>query len=51
MNAPRRLRLIVLCPHFAPDIAPTGVVMTRIVEELAERGHELHVITAAPWYR
>lgn len=47
----RPLRLVVLCPHFAPDIAPTGVVMTRIVEELARRGHELHVVTALPWYR
>jgi colanic acid biosynthesis glycosyl transferase WcaI len=51
MSAYRPLRLIVLCPHFGPDIAPTGVVMTRIVEELARRGHELHVITALPWYR
>lgn len=51
MSSTRPLRLIVLCPHFAPDIAPTGVVMTRIVEELARRGHELHVITAVPWYR
>lgn len=42
---------MVLCPHFAPDLAPTGVVMTRIVTELAARGHELHVITALPWYR
>ena len=25
------LRLVVLCPHFEPDMAPTGVVMTRIV--------------------
>lgn len=45
------LRLIVLCPHFAPDIAPTGVVMTRIVHELALLGHELHVVTSLPWYR
>ena len=42
---------MVLCPHFAPDLAPTGVVMTRIVSELAARGHELHVVTALPWYR
>ncbi|MFM8835751.1 MAG: hypothetical protein ACKOFM_02695 [Actinomycetota bacterium] len=35
--ASRKLRLIVLCPHFGPDIAPTGVVMTRIVRELAAR--------------
>jgi colanic acid biosynthesis glycosyl transferase WcaI len=47
----RPLRLVVVCPHFEPDIAPTGAVMTRIVHELADRGHELHVITALPWYR
>ena len=45
------LRIAVLCPHFAPDTAPTGVVMTRIVTELAALGHELHVVTALPWYR
>lgn len=47
----RKLRLVVLCPHFAPDIAPTGAVMTRIVHELAALGHELHVVTSLPWYR
>lgn len=47
----RRQRLVVLCPHFEPDTAPTGHVMTRIVHELAVRGHELHVVTALPWYR
>lgn len=50
MNADR-LRIAVLCPHFAPDTAPTGEVMTRIVTELAALGHELHVTTALPWYR
>jgi len=45
------LRLAVLCPHFAPDTAPTGEVITRIVHELAALGHELHIITALPWYR
>ena len=48
---PRRLRIAILCPHFEPDTAPTGVVMTRIVGELAELGHEMHVVTALPWYR
>ncbi len=47
----RRLRLAVLCPHFEPDTAPTGAVITRIVHELAALGHEVHVITALPWYR
>ncbi len=40
----------MLCPHFEPDTAPTGTVMTRIVRELAELGHELHVVTSLPWY-
>ena len=47
----RPLRIAVLCPHFAPDTAPTGEVITRIVLELAALGHELHVVTALPWYR
>jgi colanic acid biosynthesis glycosyl transferase WcaI len=45
------LRIVVLCPHFDPDTAPTGRVMSRIVHELAARGHELHVVTSLPWYR
>jgi colanic acid biosynthesis glycosyl transferase WcaI len=47
----RSLRIAVLCPHFAPDTAPTGEVMTRIVTELVGLGHEVHVVTALPWYR
>lgn len=43
--------IVVLCPHYAPDNAPTGTVMTRIVEELVERGHRVHVVTSLPWYR
>jgi colanic acid biosynthesis glycosyl transferase WcaI len=46
-----RLVIIVLCPHFEPDTAPTGAVMTRIVHELVGRGHEIHVVTSLPWYR
>ena len=45
------MRLVVLAPHFAPDTAPTGRVMTRIVDELARRGHRIDVVTALPWYR
>lgn len=45
------MKIVVLCPHFVPDTAPTGTVMTRIVDELARRGHELHVVTSFPWYR
>ena len=45
------MNLVVLCPHFAPDVAPTGEVMSRIAMELVERGHRLHVVTALPWYQ
>lgn len=47
----RRRPVIVLCPHFAPDTAPTGTVMTQIVDELVSLGHEVHVVTSLPWYR
>ena len=45
------MKLLVVTPHFTPDIAPTGVVVTRIVDELTRRGHRIEVITALPWYR
>ena len=45
------MRLLVLCPHYEPDVAPTGEVMTAIVSELARRGHEIRVVTSLPWYR
>ncbi len=45
------MKLLVFCPHFAPDVAPTGEVMTSIAKALTDRGHQLHVVTALPWYR
>jgi colanic acid biosynthesis glycosyl transferase WcaI len=47
----RIVNVLVICPHYAPDEAPTGEVMTSIVDGLAARGHRLHVVTALPWYR
>jgi colanic acid biosynthesis glycosyl transferase WcaI len=44
------MNILVLCPHFRPDVAPTGEVMTRIADELVGRGHRMHVVTALPWY-
>ena len=45
------MKIQVLCPHFEPDSAPTGEFMTAIVKHLGARGHEIHVVTALPWYR
>ncbi len=46
------MRLLVLCPHFTPDLhAATGEVMTKLVEGLAARGHRITVVTSLPWYK
>ncbi len=45
------VNLTVIAPHFTPDVAPTGEVMTSIAEHLVARGHRLHVVTSLPWYR
>jgi colanic acid biosynthesis glycosyl transferase WcaI len=44
------MNLLVICPHYAPDVAPTGEVMTSIATELIKRGHQLHIVTSLPWY-
>ncbi|MGH2752437.1 MAG: glycosyltransferase family 4 protein [Actinomycetota bacterium] len=45
------MRLIVVTPHFVPDVAPTGEVVTRITHELIAQDHRIEVITSLPWYR
>ncbi len=45
------MNILVLCPHYAPDVAPTGEVMTSIARALARRGHRLDIVTALPWYQ
>ncbi len=50
MSGSGGLAIVVLCPHYTPDVAPTGEVMTSIATELAARGHRLHVVTSLPWY-
>lgn len=50
-SADRPLNILVIGPHFEPDVAPTGEVLTSIVHELAKRNHRIHVVTSLPWYR
>lgn len=45
------MRILVFCPHFDPDTAPTGRIMSRIVAEWVATGHQVDVVTALPWYR
>ncbi|MEM8706359.1 MAG: glycosyltransferase family 4 protein, partial [Actinomycetota bacterium] len=44
------MRVLVLCPHFEPDTAPTGTVMTEIVRQLTAQGHQVDLVTSLPWY-
>lgn len=46
-----RMKIQIICPHFEPDVAPTGVVISEIVDGLVSRGHAVDVVTALPWYR
>nr|MCS5679096.1 glycosyltransferase [Acidimicrobiales bacterium] len=45
------MRLLVVTPHFTPDTAPTGVVVTALVDEWCRLGHHAHVVTSLPWYQ
>ena len=51
MSRADRRPLVLLVPHFAPDTAPTGEVITRINDEFVAVGRRVHVVTALPWYR
>ena len=44
------MKILAVLPHFDPDVAPTGVIATRLVEELGALGHQLEVVTSLPWY-
>ncbi len=44
------MRLLVISPHLEPDTAPTGVIISAILEELSQAGIDIHVITSLPWY-
>jgi len=44
------VRLLVITPHLQPDTAPTGVVVSAIVDRLGDLGHDVHVVTSLPWY-
>jgi len=45
------VNLVVVAPHFEPDVAATSSLVTRIVAELGALGHRIEVFTALPWYR
>ncbi len=45
------MKILLFCPHFDPDLhAATGEVMTKLVHGLADRDHQITVVTSLPWY-
>ena len=44
------MRLLVISPHLEPDTAPTGVIISALLEELSQAGIDIHAITSLPWY-
>lgn len=45
------MRVLAICPHFRPDTAPTGRVMSRLTDELLTLGVDVDIVTTLPWYR
>ncbi len=44
------MRILFLSTYFRPDVASTGVIMTKLAEEFVAKGHEVTVITSVPHY-
>jgi colanic acid biosynthesis glycosyl transferase WcaI len=44
------MRILLLSTYFRPDIASTGVIMTKLAEEFVAKGHEVTVVTSVPHY-
>lgn len=44
------MRIVLLNQYYIPAEAPTGVLAADLLEALAERGHEVHVITSSRDY-
>jgi colanic acid biosynthesis glycosyl transferase WcaI len=44
------MKILAVLPHFRPDVAPTGIIASRLIDELGALGHEIDVVTSLPWY-
>ena len=46
----KRLKILFVTTNYAPDLIGIPKYNTELAEWLAEQGHEVHVITTAPYY-
>lgn len=44
------MRILLLSTYFRPDVASTGVIMAKLVDEFVAKGHEVTVLTSVPHY-
>ncbi len=44
------MRILLLSTYFRPDVASTGVIMTKLAEEFVAKGHKVTVVTSVPHY-
>ena len=45
------MRILILHPHYWPEIAATAQLLTDLAEDLVLAGHEVHVVAGQPSYR
>jgi colanic acid biosynthesis glycosyl transferase WcaI len=50
MKSSQSLHVAILCQWFPPEIAPIGVMLDEIAEELSRSGHKVSVVTGFPNY-
>ncbi len=44
------LKILMIVPHFAPDLGPSAPLFTMLSHELAQRGHHIVILTTVPHY-
>jgi colanic acid biosynthesis glycosyl transferase WcaI len=44
------MHILILTPHYNPDLGPSAPLFTMLSESLLQRGHQVTVITAVPHY-
>jgi colanic acid biosynthesis glycosyl transferase WcaI len=44
------MKILLLSTYFRPDIASTGVIMSKLAHEFVARGHQVTVLTTVPHY-
>lgn len=47
----RAMRVLILHPHYWPEIAATAQLLTDLAEDLVREGHHVHVVAGQPSYR